>query len=119
MEAAKDEAQQKRIERTPVSIDELVQTAAHRGPADFDVRNAVRRDVIAPRPDVEKPQTGPATKKTIEGTVWAAYLPEKPNPAVPPESLSADALVLRPQKFNRSWREDYVSTFARNGRRNE
>ncbi len=54
MEEAKNETQQKRIERTPVGVDELVQTSARRSPADFDVRNAVGRDVIAPRPYIQQ-----------------------------------------------------------------
>src|SRR5258708_292797 len=56
MKVPKDKTQEKRIERAPVSIDNLIQPASRRGPADFDIRNAVRRHVIAVRPHAQQPQ---------------------------------------------------------------
>ncbi len=56
MKVPEDETQQKRIKRTPVAIDKLVQSRTHRGPGDLDIRNAVGGHVIAVRPYVQQPQ---------------------------------------------------------------
>src|SRR5947208_15561776 len=54
MKLPKNETQKKRIERTPVGVDNLLQTRASRGPGDFDIRNAVGGHIIAVRPHVSQ-----------------------------------------------------------------
>jgi hypothetical protein len=56
MEKAKDETQEKRIERTPVSIDNLVQAETSCAPGNFDIRNAVRIHIITVRPHTQHSQ---------------------------------------------------------------
>src|SRR6266446_4019369 len=56
MEEAKNESQQKRIERTPVSVDDLVQAKSRRGPPDLNIRNSIRGHFIAARPRLQQSQ---------------------------------------------------------------
>src|SRR5437879_4842285 len=56
MEVPKDETQHKRIERTPVGVDNLVQTTSRRGPGDFDIGNTIGGYVIAVRPRAQQSQ---------------------------------------------------------------
>src|SRR5882672_154341 len=57
MEVPEDETKHKRIERTPVGVDNLVQTTSRHGPGDFDVGNAIGGYVIAVRPHAQQSQS--------------------------------------------------------------
>src|SRR6202158_1401951 len=56
MEVPKYETQEKRIQRTPISVDNLVQARACCSPGDFNIRNTVGSHVIAVRQNMQQPQ---------------------------------------------------------------
>src|SRR6266567_2717904 len=118
MEKTKDETQEKRIERTPIGIDSLVQTEASGAPGNFDIRNAVWGHLIAVRPHPQESQSqGHAPKKDSQvvggrrNCGSGSFLAFRLRAVQKLHSSSAE-------KFNRSKREDYVRTLATIGRRN-